>query len=611
MRAFAFIALLCGAPAFAHVLTIDSLGRNKWWPAATAEFFTNYSNTTGLSGPQVFTALTNSLSYWKYGGTASVSFDYWQGNGSTVSPVVSYDGRNAVFFYSQAQNVTLGSGVIGVTYVYSTGTSILETDIVFNDQDFVFSLDPANTTNLTGASTVYLEGVATHEFGHAYGLSHSSNQMSSMMWQEARGQSKPSCDDLTGLAALYPNGSYTAQAGAISGTIRNAAGTTGVFGAHVQAISRRRGTVLGAAVTGPSGAFTIPNLEPGAYTLMVEPFTNIVSALCGGSAVGCYYGATNASTTCGGSAFKRFFPESAAGYASVQTVTAGATVNAGSFNVTCAAMNQLHANTGALGTAPTVLNAVGSTATAVYGVFSGAAGADTHYYRITNVPNGAVVSAKTLSFSLYSRADVTVSLVDSLGVAMGASVADVFPAAPGAGKYVNHDSSASATTAAAGDVYVKVLYAANFSAGLNGEGYSNMGRYPGPAAVDSQPFYHLLLTINDATALVQVGGAAVLADNARCEKSYSFSAYPNRGSPPALSSNSSASSSSGASVGGAVKKITGGCGTIASSRGGRGSGDRGDGDGGGAAAAIGAFLSLWGALLALCLGRLAFRASRR
>lgn len=498
----AFIAVPLSARA--HVLAIDSSGKTKSWSTASAEFFTNYLNNSGLSYANVFTALTNALSYWKYGQTTSMNFDYWQGS-TTVTPTVAFDGRNTVMFKSQTSGLTIGASVIGVTYMYSSGYNILETDIVFNDSSYTFTTTSSHTTNLTGSSNVYFENVATHEFGHAYGLSHSNSLQSSMMWQEARGQGKPSCDDLNGMAALYPNTTYTAQLGSISGTIRNAAGTTAVLGAYVHAISKRRGTVVASAVTANNGAFSIDNLEPGKYTIMVEPFTNIVSALCGGTASGCYYGSANASTVCSGSSFKRFFIESVSGYPNLYTVTGGANNAIGSFNVNCSSMSQQIAGTGVIGTASSVMDGASETAKSVYGVFSGAAGADVHYYKIQNVPNNGVVKVNALAFSLYSKADVTVSIVDATEAALGSSTADVFPAAPGVGKYVNHDSSDSATITPSGDVYVKVSYDTNFAVGLNAEGYSNLSRYPGPSAVDSLAFYTLMITINESTSLITSG----------------------------------------------------------------------------------------------------------
>lgn len=606
--AFAVGAILLTNETRAHVLAIDSSGRTKRWASATPEFFTNHINNSGMSYSTVFTALTNALSYWKHAQTTNMGFDYWQGS-TTVSATVAYDGRNTVMFLSQASGVSIGSGVIGVTYMYSSGFDILETDIVFNDRDFTFTTNSSHTTNLTGSSNVYFENVATHEFGHAYGLSHSNSLQSTMMWQEARGQAKPSCDDLNGMAVIYPNTTYTSQVGHISGTIRNNAGTTAVFGAYVHAISRRRGVVVASAVTDNSGNFTIYNLEPGSYSLMVEPFTNIISALCGGSASGCYYGTANAATTCGGSAFRRFFVESSAGYLQNFTVSAASTTSVGTYNVSCSTMSQQIAGTGAIGTSSTILNAAGSSATSIYGVFSGAAGADVHYYRVANVPNNGVVKATALAFSLYSKADVSVAIVNAADAPLGATVADVFPAVPGVGMYVNHDSTDTATITPSSDVYIRVSYVTNFAVGTNGEGYSNLSRYPGPAAVDSLAFYNLVVTVNDATALVSNAGDPYLANNFRCERTYSFTAYTDRGTPPANAPISSASTSSG-SGGGGSKKSSGGCGALVGVGAGyHGSND--DGSSGGSAPFTSMVFSAWGMLFWLLLSRLAIKAYRR
>lgn len=587
----AAMGLLWAGYARAYVLSADSLGRNKTWPISTPEFIAHAGNANGLSASSVFSSITNSLHYWKHAGTTSMGFDYRQGT-TTVNPAVSYDGRNVIYFQSQGGG-GLGAGVIGVTYLYSSGSAILETDIVFNDRDFRFTTNPADTTNLSGSSRVFLESVATHELGHAYGLSHSNSQQSSMMWQESQGQSKPSCDDLAGMAMLYPQSAFTTQTGQLSGVVRSADGSTAVFGAHVQAISRFRGTVVAAAITGPSGAFSISNLEPGVYHLLVEPFTNAVSSLCGGSSSGCYFGGANAASICGGSPFKRFFISGAsAGIAASYTVSTGGTTGAGFVNVSCGAMSHSFAGTAAVGTAPQVLNAAVATGAAAFGVF-GAVG-NAHYYKIANVPAGAAVKAQALSFSLYSKVDAAVQIFEADGVtALGSAVGDVFSNASG---YVNCDASAQGTQGGVmTDLYMKVTYGANLGT------FANLYRYPGSSAVDGVAYYMLIAKVNDMAAAVQVAGSDVLTQNTRCEKSYAANTYADRGPPSALTQSASSASSSG--MGDAIKKVKGGCGVIQGAR----SHDEGPWNGG----AMAQLFSTWGLLLLLSMARLAFKFARR
>jgi hypothetical protein len=415
-----------------------------------------------------------------------------------------------------------------------------------------------------------------------------------MMWQESQGQSKPSCDDLAGMAILYPATAFTGQTGSITGVVRSADGSTAVFGAHVQAISRLRGTVAAAAISGPSGAFTILNLEPGAYYLLVEPFTNAVSSLCGGSSAGCYFGAVNAPSICTGNPFKRFFISSpSAGIAASYSVFGGGTTAAGLVNVTCSAMTNPNGAVTAVGTAPQILNAAAATGAGAYGVFS--AVNDVHYFKIANVPAGAAVKVNVLSFSIYSKVDAQAEILQADGATtLGTATGNVFSNASG---YVNYDASATATQGGATtDLYVKVTYGANLGT------FANLHKYPGSSAIDGVAYYMVVAKVNDASAAVLVAAADVITQNARCEKTYGANTYPDRGPPPALTQSSSSASSAGG-TGEIIRRVTGGCGII--------QGPRGDDDSPFSGGALAQILSTWGLLLLLATARLAFKFSRR
>ena len=90
---------------------------------------------------------------------------------------------------------------------------ILETDILLNDRDFQFTLNPQDTSgygSAAGASVyassgkpkVFLENVITHELGHTFGFSHSNALQSSMLYMEAPDQAYLSCDDQTGVCVF-------------------------------------------------------------------------------------------------------------------------------------------------------------------------------------------------------------------------------------------------------------------------------------------------------------------------------------------------------------------------------------------------------------------------
>ena len=563
--------------ASAYVYTTDSSGTPlRWATPVSPVFFANWTNSDFLSYSQVFNMFTNSLQRWKNAESATIDFQYYQGGSNPTS--WGFDGKNAIFFQSQAPAAQqLGSSTLAVTYIYSASGVIAETDIEFNDAHFNFTTNPSDSSRFGGGSNVFLENVATHEFGHAFGLGHSAVLQSSMMFIEDRAQSKPSCDDIQGLGVAYPSTSFASGRGSITGSVDNGGGTD-IFGAHVLAISKTRGTVVAGAITDPNGDYTIPNLEPGDYYLMVEPFQAVspISSLCGGTAAGCYYGTVNSHTLCTGGTlpFKREFIEASAGTALKVSVASGIATAVAANTVTCADMTDPWAGAADLiGTAPIVLatNAGADVSTAFRGQISTAN--NSQYYQLDDVSGN--IKVNVLSYGIYSPLDAQVTLVTAAGAAVsGVSVtSNIFS---NTSNFTNYDASVSLTGAALGDYYIKVTHAGTLSSQL----------YPGGMVtrqLDTVPYYFVVVTINDGTSLLPSTSSPLLSNNARCEKTDSFSTYPDLG--PGVNAVTAGNSATGA-----TKTKVMGCGTIAHSRGGEGPD-------------LGALFSIWGFAFALVTAR--------
>ncbi len=71
------------------------------------------------------------------------------------------DGHNTVAFGD------LPGGAVGFTCWWYQGNSTVEADMQLNKHDFQFAVSPSSCSN-----AYILQGVATHEFGHVYGLGH-------------------------------------------------------------------------------------------------------------------------------------------------------------------------------------------------------------------------------------------------------------------------------------------------------------------------------------------------------------------------------------------------------------------------------------------------------
>ncbi len=107
------------------------------------------------------------------------------------------DGINLVLF----RNASSGSA-IATTYWWSSGSRIVDADIVFWDGAFRFF---AGSSGCSGG--FYIEDIAAHEFGHALGLGHSTSTNATMypsVSSCSAGNRTLDADDIAGARALYP-----------------------------------------------------------------------------------------------------------------------------------------------------------------------------------------------------------------------------------------------------------------------------------------------------------------------------------------------------------------------------------------------------------------------
>lgn len=152
------------------------LARGARWKT-TEQYVLDSTNSDGLTDGFVASRLESALNAWD----DQVAFDIF-GTRNLAGVVdgadlVAPDNKNEVFFGNISD-----PGVIAVTIVWGifagppSGRELVEYDMVYNDPDFVWGdAGPTNEIALGDTSVMDFWGIATHEGGHAGGMSHPSD----------------------------------------------------------------------------------------------------------------------------------------------------------------------------------------------------------------------------------------------------------------------------------------------------------------------------------------------------------------------------------------------------------------------------------------------------
>jgi hypothetical protein len=159
-------------------------------------YFVNPANAD-VSEDAAIAALQAAAANWSEQTAANVRLYY---AGRTTGGTLASNGINEVFF----RGTTDGTKAAVTYYWRNSANDIIDADMVIYDGAYRFYSGQSGCSG----SGIYIEDVATHEFGHFLGLNHSTNSAATMYpsmptfctlsWREL------ATDDIAGIEALYP-----------------------------------------------------------------------------------------------------------------------------------------------------------------------------------------------------------------------------------------------------------------------------------------------------------------------------------------------------------------------------------------------------------------------
>jgi hypothetical protein len=187
------------------------------WPGNSVGFYVNPANRD-VSESAVVAALQAAAANWKSQSAADINVYY---AGRTSGTTIGYNSKNEIFFRDEANG-----GTAAVTYWwYGSDGKLLDSDMKFFDSGFKFF------TGQSGCSQgIYIEDLATHEFGHFIGIQHSADLSATMYPSVSVWCGKDwrflSQDDINVVQMVYPGSSQTPDVPAAPGNAVAALGTT-------------------------------------------------------------------------------------------------------------------------------------------------------------------------------------------------------------------------------------------------------------------------------------------------------------------------------------------------------------------------------------------------
>ncbi len=179
-------------------LSTDGLNRFRW-AGNEIPFYIDQKGYRGLANDALRAAFEAAFATWSQGACRSLTFPF--------GGFVTRDPGDGIYLYFVTEDWDQSSrDAAAITETYRKDGHIPRARIGFNAVDFLWTTD---ATGPLPADVADVQGVATHEIGHALGLDHSQVRHACMYFSGGdAGMRHLHADDVRGLCYLYPEPAF-------------------------------------------------------------------------------------------------------------------------------------------------------------------------------------------------------------------------------------------------------------------------------------------------------------------------------------------------------------------------------------------------------------------